>query len=415
MSSTHNLIVPSNIPWAELKSVDLESLLYWLLVSMNARDVRWRRGGGGDGAADGGRDIEAIMYLTSPTGEPVKEKWWIEAKGRSKAVSASTVQGIVNGVQQNSDVDVLVIATNSVFSNPARDWLEKWQESNRRPRIWLWDQTKLEQYCCQYPIAIARLFSEALSASGKLQVSRAKLWEYATYTDEPALEQLWKERTELQIDSRALVALVSSECANGKPELRGWAMIASDDVLAGVFSGGLLDIYRLAVRAFEVGARTKPVFAGVANLVLASLVRFGRDYTSSLLRESRGASAKQLEKEKKLILTWVLDSLLSEITDVCRNDCERISGDMPSLTENERNTYWNRLQVRSPINRRRKEWIVIETLDAKCNAGFELNQVVRCPLNRCSELSKDADESLRVIESILRSRAPHTLRVDSGV
>ena len=81
-----DLIIPSQIPWDRIKGKDLEELLYWLFDSMGAKDLEWRVGGKGSGAADQGRDLECSFYVSSPEGELIKQKWWVEAKGRKKTV-----------------------------------------------------------------------------------------------------------------------------------------------------------------------------------------------------------------------------------------------------------------------------------------------------------------------------------------
>lgn len=45
---------PASIPFTELKGNDLEACVYWLLDAMGAKDLEWRIGGTGGGAADGG-------------------------------------------------------------------------------------------------------------------------------------------------------------------------------------------------------------------------------------------------------------------------------------------------------------------------------------------------------------------------
>ena len=62
-------VLPAEIPFGDLKARDLEECVYWLLDAMGARDLEWRTGGSGDGAADGGRDLEAVFYVPSPDGE----------------------------------------------------------------------------------------------------------------------------------------------------------------------------------------------------------------------------------------------------------------------------------------------------------------------------------------------------------
>ena len=63
------LVVPTNIPWESLKQANLEECLFWLLDSLGAKDIEWRKGGVGMGASDQGRDIEATFYMPTPDGD----------------------------------------------------------------------------------------------------------------------------------------------------------------------------------------------------------------------------------------------------------------------------------------------------------------------------------------------------------
>ena len=56
-------LLPSEVPFDELKGHALEECLFWLLDGMGARDIAWHVGGTGAGTADGGRDIEARFYV----------------------------------------------------------------------------------------------------------------------------------------------------------------------------------------------------------------------------------------------------------------------------------------------------------------------------------------------------------------
>lgn len=113
-----DLIVPSEIPWKDIKGKDLEELLYWLFDSMGAKELEWRIGGKGAGTSDQGRDLELSFYMSAPDGNLTKQKWWVESKGRKGTVEPSEVHEAVLNVSGKSFVDVLVIATNSNFSNP---------------------------------------------------------------------------------------------------------------------------------------------------------------------------------------------------------------------------------------------------------------------------------------------------------
>ena len=61
-------VLPAGIPFAELKARDLEECVYWLMEAMGARDLEWRTGGAGGGAADGGR-VSKPRSTPSPDGE----------------------------------------------------------------------------------------------------------------------------------------------------------------------------------------------------------------------------------------------------------------------------------------------------------------------------------------------------------
>jgi hypothetical protein len=66
MKNDKEWVLPASIPFATLKRRDLEECVYWLLDAMGAKDLEWRTGGSGDGAADGGRDLEAHLGRWAP-------------------------------------------------------------------------------------------------------------------------------------------------------------------------------------------------------------------------------------------------------------------------------------------------------------------------------------------------------------
>ena len=67
--STKEWVLPASIPFANLKRKDLEECVYWLFDAMGAKDLEWRTGGTGGGAADGGRDLEARFYTPGADSE----------------------------------------------------------------------------------------------------------------------------------------------------------------------------------------------------------------------------------------------------------------------------------------------------------------------------------------------------------
>src|SRR5689334_21168510 len=98
-----SLVIPSNIPWRELKAEVLEELIYWLLHDLGFRDITWRKGGVGGGASDGGRDIEAMFHVQIGTGIIQSQKWWFEAKGRTGTVEPSEVKDTITNIAARPD------------------------------------------------------------------------------------------------------------------------------------------------------------------------------------------------------------------------------------------------------------------------------------------------------------------------
>lgn len=157
-NSEKKWVLPAQIPFAELKAHDLEECVYWLLDAMGARDLEWRTGSHGTGAADGGRDLEASFYQPSPDGEMEAQRWWIECKGRGKTVEPEAVKNAVINASVKQGLASLVIVTNTTFSNPTRDWVSDWQSKNSSPKVRLWDKISLERFLSEQPTVVLRLF-----------------------------------------------------------------------------------------------------------------------------------------------------------------------------------------------------------------------------------------------------------------
>ncbi len=224
-------VLPTEIPFANLKARDLEECVYWLLDGMGARDLEWRTGGSGAGAADGGRDLDAVFYVSSPDGELEPQRWWIECKGRAGTLEADAVKSAANNSLARSDLACLVVVTNTTFSNPTRDWVKTWQETHPRPRIKLWDQASLERMLSRQPGVVLRLFGEGLSPAGRLEAVRERFWNKLEYTPVGTLKSLWAVRGELAIGPLERVALVANELAHGDLARRPWAAQADHEAL----------------------------------------------------------------------------------------------------------------------------------------------------------------------------------------
>jgi len=400
-----DFVIPSQIPWEELKGKNLEECLYWLLDSMGGQDLVWRIGGKGSGSSDQGRDLECTFNTPTPTGDFNRERWWFDPKGRTATVKPSEVKEAVISARGNSDVDVFVVATNTEFSNATRDWVRDWVRSHPRPRILLWARTDLERFCSRYPDVAVRLFSESLSSQGRLELSRTRFWNYTFLSDEPALKQLWKDRRSLAWTSESLLAVIVSECANGDICARPWVTLVAAEDLLETLEIGLLNHLYLTRRATNSGTRQQPLIAALSYLVLACLD--GLDHLSVVKAvEDLWQEFDGRVRLREAILYPVLANLMDEIRDVCMDDCTRVVGERV-LRDEEVEKYWNRLVEPDPDEKdESKRILIIEDPKKPCKVGFVVNDEIRCPVLHVDHPEKSLSTTLRVLKEIIRKRKP---------
>jgi hypothetical protein len=241
-SSPKEWVLPAEIPLADLKAKDLEECVYWLLDAMGAKDLEWRVGGTGGGAADGGRDLEVGFFVPGEDGELVRKKWWVECKGRTATVEADEVKSATNNALAFEELDNLVIVTNTQFSNPTRDWVKVWQRKHPKPTVQLWDRTQLERYLSRHPDVVLRLFSKALSLNGRYQALESRFWNKLEFVPPGALADIWKSREEIEHSELGMFAVIANEFANGDIARRPWAMTMEKDALIRTLSIGFVNL-----------------------------------------------------------------------------------------------------------------------------------------------------------------------------
>jgi hypothetical protein len=378
-----SLVVPSEIPRRRLKEKDLEECLFWLLDDMGAKDLEWRVGGTGGGAADQGRDLEASFYMATPDGDIVPQRWWIEAKGRSRTVEPAAVRDAVTGTAAQSEVDVVVIATNAGFSNPTRDWVKSWNKTHHRPRAKLWDRYELERLISRHPSVAVRLFANALTISGRADVVRSQFWDRCFYATERDLALIWDSHESIDLSADLVTALSASEFANGNINQRPWSKLLDRESLVEQMVFCLINTISFVLRAERAGAKQEPYLRAVAYSVLVALDSLPAGQTADLVRRAWDFSDAQSwpDEIRSLVLKPVIGLLKDEIRDVCVSDCSRVLFDPVVLTGDQIARYWQRLSVleATPEPANPKD-LVIELHGAPCKVGFALDHEVGCPL-----------------------------------
>lgn len=402
-------VLPASIPFDGLKGRDLEECVFWLLDAMGAKDLEWRTGGSGGGAADGGRDLEAHFYTPGADGELEAQKWWIECKGRKGTVEPNEVKSAVNNALAIAGLDYVVIATNTQFSNPTRDWVKDWQAKHPRPKVKLWDRSQLERYLSRHPAVVLRLFSEALSVQGRFQAMESRFWNNFEYVTPGALAAIWKARKELDVSAMGIFAAAVNEFANGNIIYRPWGMILDESSLIDVLHLGLINLPYVRMRAVKTGVEQKPILRAYAYFILAALDALPAENVYKLIKDSitRGKGEDMPEDVQEFLLMPVIDVLLSEIQDVCSSDCRRVSSmDRNVLTDgnDEVENYWLRLERQGLEEPAQRQILRLESFTAPCIVGFPVDEKIHCPLFLQEPSVKNMGELLAIIKSVAAFR-----------
>jgi hypothetical protein len=408
-------VLPTEIPFAELKGRALEECLFWLLDGIGARELEWRLGGIGGGAADGGRDLQATFYTPGADGQVEAKRWWIECKGRAGTVEKDAVTSACNNVLADGTVECLVIATNSTFSNPTRDWVRMWQQTHPRPRILLWDQPVLERMLGDQPSTVLRLFEGALSSAGYLQAISERFWSLLEYSSIERARRIWAERDTLEIGPMERIALIANEFAHGSIDERPWAGYCTAEETLHACQMAIFNLLFLHTRLLKAGVEQGPIVDAIAYLILATL-RHGLSHRLKqgieiALRTEAGEPFPT--KVVDLLLGPILDSLRSDLQLVCSSDCDRFSRD-DSLKHWERRhpieTYWSRFgRNGTPQKPADQSYARLEQTTEPCRVGFKLDEERSCPLYQTEISVEDLDAFFVIASRVLKVRAPHPM------
>lgn len=399
-------VLPAGIPFAELKARDLEECVYWLMDAMGARDLEWRTGGAGGGAADGGRDLEATIYVPSPDGEMDAQRWWIECKGRTGTVEPDQVKAAVNNALGQGDLAYLVVVTNTTFSNPTRDWVRQWQLTHPRPRVRLWDRDTLERLLSKHPAVVLRLFSEALSPVGLLKATQERFWNKLEYTPVRALMSFWVAREIIEIGAIERFALIANEMAHGSIADRPWAAQAKPEVLLQTLHMGLVNTPYLRLRGIKMGIDPNPIYAALTHLILVALQRVTPSSLAEFVLEAVGKREGDAfpEDVTTMLLAPVLDQLAGEMQDICSADCVRMLCCEPAwLVGDEKplETYWRRFDPKGGAEGEEpRQLLRIEKNDAPCKVGYAVDKDNPCPLFDVEPSIGNLAEFLAIIERV---------------
>ncbi|MFF7793685.1 restriction endonuclease [Streptomyces sp. NPDC007991] len=385
MTNPHRSSAASHIPWKAISGEVLEELVFQLVDAMGAKEVSWRSGGMGVTNSDGGRDIEATFYTLSPDDEPRRERWWMECKGRSATVPKSAVINAThNASAYASDVDRLVIVSNSSFSNPTVDWVDAWNSSPANlPKVSLWGREKLEIQIRKYPVAAARVVPDSIESSKRVELLFAYFTESGIAPRVSDLRYFWEHFSGApeEIETPWLAMFAYSEILHGDLADRPWGVLVSNRSAAEVALHALVTLPMICATTHGLDAAKA---TAASSYLLQCVVCNLPPAVSSLIindpfRFVKGKSVDSPEEWHEIATAPILSLLLRELGDACASDCSRIFCDLRALPEEPAGPqFWTRFGAEGQDNR--DSVLIVEDYSVACAVGLPLGKERNCPL-----------------------------------
>ncbi|MFC0112548.1 restriction endonuclease [Kibdelosporangium aridum] len=387
------------LPWETISAHVLEELLYSLVGEMGAIEREWRSSPGSINTADGGRDIEATFEIPSADGGRNRKRWWIDAKRRKKSVTPSDVKEVALNSLAAADVEALIIATNSTFTNPTRDWVKEFNKRTTGPVVQLWDRVTLQDLLDRYPAAAAAKFFEALGLHDRVEFLTDYFFRCGRVLSEEDLRWAWSVQEEVNNGS-FLTAAAYSEMSIGDIGARPWGTLldsrSSFEALVCCHTALPYSAGQKRVLSWD---RSKEVAAYMTAQVCRNL---SVELVGKILETPFSFLANSSENPPSLVefTDSVLRAVVGELLDACSDDCARMvcGGDFHDVSVDR---YWRRYTSVAEI-RPDEESLILENCEEPCVVGFSVDLNQFCPLNPHYIRIENADDRRRMVDVIKR-------------
>ena len=220
-----------------LSETDFEEFVFHLLERLGFVNVDWRKGTGHDSSpADSGRDIACQLVREDIDKTRHMETWFVDCKHYRKGVPPKDVQNLLTWAEAERPHTALIVAS-GFLSNPAKDYLEKYQRNRMPPfRIRHWERPQLEKLTANKRSLLMEynLMPTKTRAVDQILNAEREFTDVIWYDRKVILQQKLKEGTATippEIKMGMLAAMRRTEAKYGKKRLRnyykddfGWGM-----------------------------------------------------------------------------------------------------------------------------------------------------------------------------------------------
>lgn len=391
-----------------LTPVEFEKLIFHLLDEMGFTDLVWRKGGEGNSATDGGRDLEAKYWRVEPVGS-VSEKYRIEVKHRKSTLEKSQVQKAVLDAVAPANVDGLIIVTSGVISNPCLDWIEDFRNSHKGIKISIWQRHDLELLLLKNPRSLARFIPSALTFSGRCKVTMSRFENLYLLPGNDELVELWERREEIKDQSFLIISCIFAESQFGDIGERPWGMWLPDDELLPLAILALVNYFPLFLRAHVNDRDNASLISGVAYLIMCVGIRFGYETASAILFQPE-SMYEDIDAVDESVNDYrvrpVLGTIYDDLARACSSDyCRKMS--YGGCRSEEKLGYFQRFIKKEDKAERDGRFLVMNMKDRDCDLGV-VPRGELCPLPE--DFPEDSfsyefvKEKLKFAVSVLESR-----------
>jgi hypothetical protein len=269
------------LDFSDISPVEFENLVFHLIDEMGFSNLQWRKGGEGNSANDGGRDLEATYWNVQPAGA-TEDKYWFEVKCRKNTLEKQQVQSTVLNATSGNTKN-LVIVTNSNVSNPTLDWVREHQIKHPLPKVTVWQGHDLEILLRKNPRTLSRFLPSSLSFSGRCKVIESKFTNLLILPSGDELAELWERRGLFSENSFLLLAACISEVVYGDISERPWGMDLEANAILAVAATAAINIYPFVFKCSSLNREQAPLIEGMAYIFQCMLLRYGAQTTARVL------------------------------------------------------------------------------------------------------------------------------------
>ena len=402
------------LDFSEITPVDFENLIFHLIDEMGFSNIQWRKGGDGNSATDGGRDLEATFWSVQPAVSK-EEKYWFEVKFRSGQLEKSQVQGTILNASGNTKKDNVVIVTNKTISNPTLDWVNDFQKDHKSPVVTVWQGHDLEVLLRKNPRTLARFLPSSLAFSGRCKVIESRFSNLMLLPSGSELDELWEKRNQYYENSYLTLAACIAEAAFGDVTKNTWGMELEGERLLSACATGMINVYPFIFKCSSLNRDQTPLIIGLSYLIQCLLIRYGAETTSVVLFEPEQLFDLEYELPGELKANRYEPIFNTIFHDLAVNCSAKYCPKMHHASPDENVDYFQRYIESGKQKENDGRYLVFNSNKEECKIGLVAREDF-CPLGTTDEeLPKSLDilkQKLEFARSVILIRT-NELREDA--